>query len=312
LLRLMPFVAAVASDEADIRRLLDASGLPTADLTTDLLSNFLVQRDGPDLVAVGGLEFAADSALLRSVAVEPAQRGRGVGRQIVQALEALARRRNSRQVYLLTTSAERYFGRLGYERASRESVPPGIRATQEFSKLCPASSSLLVKTMEPKILNVLFLCTGNSARSILAECVINDLSTSRGRFRGYSAGSHPEGTIHPFTLELLQRSHISTEWLRSKSWDEFAKPDSPPLDFVFTVCDQAAGETCPYWPGQPVTAHWGTPDPAAVEGSDEQKRRAFADTFIVLRRRIELFASLPFAKLDRLALQRSVTEIGKK
>src|SRR6266403_199820 len=308
----MPFVAAVASDEADIRRLLDASGLPTADLTTDLLSNFLVQRDGPDLVAVGGLEFAADSALLRSVAVEPAQRGRGVGRQIVQALEALARRRNSRQVYLLTTSAERYFGRLGYERASRESVPPGIRATQEFSRLCPASSSLLVKTMAPKILNVLFLCTGNSARSILAEAVINNLSVNRGKFRGYSAGSHPKGAIHPFTLELLQRSHISTEWLRSKSWDEFAKPDSPPLDFVFTVCDQAAGETCPCWPGQPVTAHWGMPDPAAVEGSDEQKRRAFADTFMVLRRRIELFAGLPFAKLDRLALQRSVTEIGKK
>jgi arsenate reductase len=166
--------------------------------------------------------------------------------------------------------------------------------------------------MEPKVLNVLYLCTGNSARSILAESVMNDLSVGRGKFKGYSAGSHPKGTVNPFTLELLEGSHFSTEGLRSKSWDEFAKPDSPPLDFVFTVCDQAAGETCPYWPGQPVTAHWGMPDPAAVEGTEELKRRAFADTLIVLRRRIELFASLPFNKLDRLALQRSVSEIGKK
>jgi arsenate reductase (thioredoxin) len=174
------------------------------------------------------------------------------------------------------------------------------------------SSSLMLKTMEPRVLNVLFLCTGNSARSILAEAVMNVLSVGRGKFKGYSAGSHPKGAVNPFTLELLQRTHVSTEGLRSKSWGEFAKPDSPPLDFVFTVCDQAAGETCPYWPGQPVTAHWGMPDPAAVEGTDEQKRRAFADTLIVLRRRIELFASLPFHKLDRLALQRSVSEIGKK
>jgi protein-tyrosine-phosphatase len=170
----------------------------------------------------------------------------------------------------------------------------------------------MVKTLKPKVFNVLFLCTGNSARSILAEVVLNDLSMSRGRFKGYSAGSHPKGAINPFTLELLQRSRVSTEGLRSKSWDEFARADSPQLDFVFTVCDQAAGEACPYWPGQPVTAHWGMPDPAAVEGTDERKRRAFADTLMVLRRRIELFTSLPFDKLDRLALQKSVSEIGKK
>ncbi|HEX4596364.1 MAG TPA: arsenate reductase ArsC [Burkholderiaceae bacterium] len=166
--------------------------------------------------------------------------------------------------------------------------------------------------MEPKILNVLFVCTGNSARSILAEAVMNDLSVSRGKLKGYSAGSHPKREVNPFTLELLERSHFSIAGLRSKSWDEFARPDSPPLDFVFTVCDQAAGEACPYWPGQPVTAHWGLPDPAVVEGTDEQKRKAFADTLMVLRRRIELFASLPIDKLDRLALQRSVSEIGKK
>jgi protein-tyrosine-phosphatase len=163
-----------------------------------------------------------------------------------------------------------------------------------------------------KVFNVLFLCTGNSARSILAEAVLNSLSVGRGKFKGYSAGSHPKGVMHPLTLELLQRSRISTEGLRSKSWDEFAKPDSPRLDFVFTVCDQAAGEACPYWPGQPMTAHWGMPDPAAVEGSDELRRRAFAETLMVLRRRIELFAGLPFNKLDRLSLQKSVSEIGKK
>ncbi len=166
--------------------------------------------------------------------------------------------------------------------------------------------------METKIFNVLFLCTGNSARSILAEATINNLSISRGRFKGYSAGSHPKGAVHPLSLELLRQAQISTEGLRSKSWDEFARPDSPPLDFVFTVCDQAAGEVCPYWPGQPMTAHWGMPDPAAVEGTDDQKRKAFADTLTVLRRRIDLLANIPLEKLDRLSLQKSITEIGTK
>jgi arsenate reductase (thioredoxin) len=160
--------------------------------------------------------------------------------------------------------------------------------------------------------NVLFLCTGNSARSILGEVAINDPLVGKGRFRGYSAGSHPKGEVNPFTLELLRRSKIPTDGLRSKSWDEFARPGAPELDFVFTVCDQAAGETCPYWPGQPMTAHWGMPDPAAVEGSHEQKLQAFAETFRVLRRRIELFASLPLDSLDRLALQRRLEDIAKR
>lgn len=164
--------------------------------------------------------------------------------------------------------------------------------------------------MSQRKFNVLFLCTGNSARSILAEAAINNLAISNGKFIGYSAGSHPKGQPNPYALELLQRSHISTEGLRSKSWDEFAAPGAPSLDFVFTVCDQAAGEQCPYWPGQPMTAHWGMPDPAAVEGSEEAIRKAFSDTFMVLRRRIELFASLPIEKLDRLALQQQVSKIG--
>lgn len=158
--------------------------------------------------------------------------------------------------------------------------------------------------------NVLFLCTGNSARSILAEALTNNLSITAGKFKGFSAGSHPKETPNPFALELLHQNGMPTQELRSKSWDEFAQPNAPALDFVFTVCDQAAGEQCPYWPGQPMTAHWGTPDPAAVDGTDEQKRRAFLDAYAVLRRRIELLASLPMDKLDRLALQDRVSAIG--
>jgi len=161
-------------------------------------------------------------------------------------------------------------------------------------------------------LNVLFLCTGNSARSILAEAAMNHLAIGGGRFQAFSAGSHPKGQVNPFALEFLETQHISTEGLRSKSWDEFAGPDAPPIDFVVTVCDQAAAEQCPYWPGQPVSAHWGLPDPAAVDGPDEAKRKAFRDTFIALRRRIELFASLPFDTLSRLALQERVRDIGRQ
>ncbi|HEX4299912.1 MAG TPA: arsenate reductase ArsC [Gammaproteobacteria bacterium] len=163
-----------------------------------------------------------------------------------------------------------------------------------------------------KIFNVLFLCTGNSARSILAEALLNNLATGRGRFRGYSAGSHPKGAVDPYALETLGHNKFPVAGLRSKSWDEFAAAGAPQMDFVFTVCDQAAAEACPYWPGQPMTAHWGLPDPAAVEGSDEARRRAFRDTLLVLRRRIEIFASLPLEKLDRLAIQKQIKEIGFK
>ena len=160
-------------------------------------------------------------------------------------------------------------------------------------------------------MNLLFLCTGNSARSILAEAITNSLTISKGRVRAFSAGSHPKGAVHAFALDLLRQLRLPAAGLRSKSWDEFARPDAPRMDFVISVCDQAAGEQCPFWPGQPMTAHWGMPDPAAVEGSEEQKRRAFSDTANMLRRRIELFASLPFEKLDRLALQGKVRDIGK-
>ena len=166
--------------------------------------------------------------------------------------------------------------------------------------------------MSERRFNVLFLCTGNSARSIMAEACMNNLSISRGKFVGYSAGSHPKGKAHPMALDLLKKSNMPTEGLRSKSWDEFAQADAPVMDFVFTVCDKAAGEQCPYWPGQPMTAHWGVPDPAAVDGSEAEQRRAFMDAYAVLRRRIELLASLPIDKLDRLTLSKRVEEIGKQ
>lgn len=160
-----------------------------------------------------------------------------------------------------------------------------------------------------KTWNVLFLCTGNSARSILAEAILNHLGG--GRFAAYSAGSHPAGKVNPFALELLRQSRMPVDGLRSKAWDEFALPGAPALDFVFTVCDNAAGEVCPVWAGQPISAHWGVEDPAAVQGTDEQKRRAFTTAFNQLRNRIGMFASLPLETLDGLAIRKKVREIGR-
>jgi arsenate reductase len=165
-------------------------------------------------------------------------------------------------------------------------------------------------TRTDRVFNVLFLCTGNSARSIMAEAAINHSAIAGGRFRGFSAGSHPKGSVHPMAIEVLRQNRMPTEGLRSKSWEVFTRTDAPRLDFVFTVCDAAAAETCPIWHGQPMTAHWGVPDPAAVEGTAEQQWRAFRDAFLVLRRRIELFASLPFDKLSGLALHERLKQIG--
>jgi len=163
--------------------------------------------------------------------------------------------------------------------------------------------------MNTTAFNVLFLCTGNSARSVLAEAYLN--AAGKGRFVAYSAGSHPVGAVNPFALELLQKNRIDTANLRSKSWEEFARAGAPVLDFVFTVCDDAAGEVCPIWPGQPMTAHWGIQDPAAVQGTDEHKRKAFLRAFSELSTRINLFMSLPIGKLDRLVLRKKLQEIGK-
>ena len=165
-------------------------------------------------------------------------------------------------------------------------------------------------TIDRPILNVLFVCTGNSARSILAESILNHPAIGQGRFRAFSAGSHPAGRVQPLALALLAQYHYPTAGLRSKNWDEFSGPSAPRLDFVFTVCDRAAGEACPYWPGQPMTAHWGVEDPAAVQGSAEEQRRAYANAFVVLKNRIAMFAALPFDKLDRLSLKQQLDGIG--
>jgi len=161
-----------------------------------------------------------------------------------------------------------------------------------------------------KPFNVLFLCTGNSARSIMAEAIMNH--KGRPNFTAYSAGSHPSGTVRPEALRQLEAAHLPIHGFRSKSWDEFAKPGAPKLDFVFTVCDNAANEVCPVWPGQPMTAHWGVPDPAAVHGSEEQVGKAFRDAFFLLDRRISLFLSLPLSTLDGLSLKKEIDNIGRQ
>lgn len=163
--------------------------------------------------------------------------------------------------------------------------------------------------MSDRVFNVLFLCTGNSARSILAEAILN--REGMGRFKAFSAGSQPKGEVHPQALALLEKLNHDTGFARSKSWEEFAQPGAPVMDFVFTVCDNAAGEACPVWPGQPLTAHWGVPDPAAVEGSPVEIALAFADTYRMLANRISIFTSLPLASLDRMTLQSRLTDIGR-
>lgn len=164
--------------------------------------------------------------------------------------------------------------------------------------------------MPTRTYNVLFLCTGNSARSIMAEAVLNQLGG--GIFRGYSAGSHPAGTVNPYALDLLQRNRFRTDGLRSKNWDEFAQPGAPVMDFVLTVCDKAAGEVCPVWPGQPMSAHWGVEDPAEFQGTEEEKHRAFSSVFMTLRTRVALLVNLPIEKLDKLSLQKELHSIAKQ
>ena len=167
----------------------------------------------------------------------------------------------------------------------------------------------LLRQVSDRVYNVLFLCTGNSARSILAESLLNHWG--KGKFHAYSAGSYPKGQVHPMAVELLQRVNLPTQNLRSKSWDEFAAPATPRIDFILTVCDNAAGEVCPVWPGRPMTAHWGIADPAAVEGSDVEKVFAFRKALEELEARVKLFASLPIASLDDMTLQARLREIGK-
>lgn len=163
-------------------------------------------------------------------------------------------------------------------------------------------------TTTPRVYNALFLCTGNSARSVIAEAILN--REGGGRFRAFSAGSHPKGTVHPMTIDLLANLGHPVDGLRSKSWDEFSGPEAPQMDFVFTVCDDAAGEACPVWPGHPMTAHWGVPDPAAATGAEAERRAAFADAYRMLNQRIGVFLALPLESIDRLALKQRIDDIG--
>ena len=277
----------------------------------------MLLEDG-HIVAAGALERLGSSALVRSVVVAGDRRGTGLGRIIVQELENVARAAGIHRLILLTQTAREFFAHEGYRVIERRDAPEEVQRSEEFRSLCPASATCMMKvlddlrvarTMADRPYNVLFLCTGNSARSIIAEALINQWG--REKFRGFSAGSHPKGTVHPIALQLLQRMNLPTEGLRSKSWDEFAAPGAASLDFVVTVCDNAAGEVCPYWPGQPMTAHWSVPDPAAVEGADADKWTAFRDTFRLLDNRIKLFTSLPLVSVDRIKLQERLDAIGK-
>jgi arsenate reductase len=186
--------------------------------------------------------------------------------------------------------------------AVRRRIPPLRPSAVEFSKL---ETTIVTQ----KIYNVLVLCTGNSARSIMAEALINTMGF--GRFRAYSAGSFPTGTVNPFAIEQIAKLDYPLDKLRSKSWDEFARADAPQMDFIITVCDKAAGEVCPVWPGQPISAHWGFEDPAAVEGSDEVKRRAFAKTFRHIMNRVQVFVNLPLALLEKSAIKHEMDKIGQ-
>jgi arsenate reductase (thioredoxin) len=297
-----------------IERLIGQAALPTDDLSESACSYFKVYAEGSQIKGAIALEPLTERcAMLRSLAVIPSARGTGIGRALVANVEAQARSQNVAEVFLLTTSADRFFAQLGYERLNRDAAPDSVRSHEQFRALCPASA-VLIEQENPGLTmtrpyHVLFLCTGNSARSILAEALVNKWGA--GKFMGHSAGSHPKGAVHPLAIELLQESGFNTRGLRSKSWDEFATADAPHLDFVFTVCDNAAGELCPVWPGHPVTAHWGVEDPAAVEGSEAERRRAFRRAFLALEARIKVFSSLSIEALDRVRLKEQLDRIGK-
>ena len=296
-----------SADRLSIRRFLSEAGLPDDDITEAMCGAFLLARHGDDVIATGAVERCGRDGLLRSLAVAPAMRSRGLGAEVVRALEAKARSDGLKSLYLLTLDKQDFFSNLGYHGVARAVAPDAVRETAQFKSLCPSTSTLMVKVLD-RPLNVLFLCTHNSARSILAEGLLNEVG--KGRFRAFSAGSHPAAGPNPLAVETLARQGLPTHNLRSKAWDEFAEDGAPVMDFVITVCDRAAGELCPVWPGQPVTAHWGVEDPAQFQGSEEGKRQRFRLVAAILQRRIELLVSLPLTTLERLALEKKVRDIG--
>jgi protein-tyrosine-phosphatase/N-acetylglutamate synthase-like GNAT family acetyltransferase len=305
-------------DIGPVKRLLADCGLPGDDAGNHI-EHFLIARSGDELAGTVGLELAGSSALLRSLAVGNAYRGKGLAKLLYERILPYARAKGVETLYLLTLSAGDFFRRRGFKAAERSSAPEQIAATQQFTTLCPDTAEFLARDirddrqkgqdMSDQPLNVLFLCTGNSARSIMAEAILN--ATGGDRFRAYSAGSHPNGKVNAFALAQIGKAGLSTEGYRSKSWDEFAVPGAPKIDFVFTVCSDAAGEVCPMWPGHPVTAHWGVDDPASFKGTDDEKARFFSRIYGQLHARIRILTSLPLDKLERPALQKKLDEAGQ-
>lgn len=299
-----------AADLPAIESLLQSAGLPTDDIRDISGLRTWVAEAGGSLRGAIALEPFGTEGLLRSLAVAPDARRHGLGRKLVVQLESDARAEGMRKLVLLTQSAEAFFRSLGYQRVNRDDVSVVVKGSAQFRSLCPASATCMAKALEvERVYNVLFLCTGNSARSVLAESLLNHLG--HGLFRGFSAGSHPKGQVHPVAFGLLEKMGLPVAGLRSKSWDEFDTPGAPQMNFIITVCDNAAGEVCPVWPGKPMTAHWGIPDPAAVEGSEADQWAAFRTAFERLENRITPFVSLPFDSLDRGQLKARLDEIGK-
>lgn len=303
-------VAARSPAWEGLRANLAHARLPTDDLLDDGQEFYALAGEG-EPAAFGGFILHGRDALMRSIVVPAAQRGRGHGRSVVLALLGRLRDLRVAKVWLLTETPA-FFEHLGFAQAPRDAAPAEIAATREFSTLCPASAKLMaidLWTNTPPV-NVLFLCTHNSARSILAEALLNHLG--RGRIRAFSAGSSPRENQqpNPLALRVLRDAGVPTQDLRSKSWDEFAGPEAPAMDLVITVCDNAAGETCPYWPGAPATAHWRYPDPSEFPGTQEEKLGAFAQTLRGIRHRLELFLAARPEALDRASLQAKAREMA--
>jgi protein-tyrosine-phosphatase/N-acetylglutamate synthase-like GNAT family acetyltransferase len=297
--------AAAPYDHDGVVALLGAAGLPLAGVPP-ALDGFLVAERGAELAGVAGLERYGDVGLLRSVAVSPAERGTGVGRALVERVLSDARKAGVGSVFLLTTTADRWFPRLGFSPVDRTALPDALGASEELRGACPASAVAMHRSLvgtEP--LRVLILCTGNSARSQIAEAVLN--ARGAGRFRADSAGARPAARVHPLAVEVLRDAGIEWHGHAPRSVDDFGARE---WDLVITVCDHAR-EACPILPGHPALAHWGMPDPATVEGSDTERRRAFTETLALVNRHIDALLALPTEALDPATLAERVSEIGR-
>jgi protein-tyrosine-phosphatase/N-acetylglutamate synthase-like GNAT family acetyltransferase len=300
----MPEIRQLGSaEDAGLRALLEASGLPVSDLAESRPVLFGTLDDA-GLVGVVGVEVHGHSGLLRSLAVRSDARGTGLGGALVEEAEQFARARGIRHLYLLTDTAEKFFARRGYRRVERAVAPPEISGTSEFASLCPSTSGFMVKDLDARRYRVLILCTGNSARSQIAEAL---LATRGGaRFEVASAGSRPASAVNPWAVRVLAEAGIPWVGRMPKGLEGL---DRERWDFVITVCDRAR-EACPILPGAPVLAHWGMPDPAEVDGGEDEKLRAFRDTLVTLGRRIDMLLALPLEKLDRLALASRIRGIA--